>query len=740
MFRLLNLRRDKSEKHFIDIPDEPARPRTAKEIKGAKSARPRSISVSATATSSHGRRPATAKLPVTSTHRQYPGLEIPHLTQTPWEVERHKRNSTWKRSNPTRHVPANVFRDLPREVYDCILAQIEQLHLKDDDRACSSCYLNDLYSLSLTSRTWDKAARSVMYSKVTVLTNEDHNKLPKLRIKGTSRLKLLRRTLRERPALARQVRELHLSDFQVLYENASIEREEIVNIVASLVMACPYMERIVGFHIPFAHGFDRLSHALSTRTNLKERVWLLSESDTDSDEEDEGSDGFYHEARDPTERFLDLNSRQPLLSTLVLHQEQDQNSISLNFRAIVGTFRQFPVLRNLSISGLPANSFTNLALNALPRNLSSLRLENLPGINDKGLQRFTTSDAAVSIQRLTLINLEITSLITLSNILSCHLAALQRFTLIQDKAPGLSSRSSITDFHSPSLKFLHWEIRSQAGPPPRMIPLSSEESSEAPSFPFTNSDPICCLATSLLATGIKDGAFPSLRRIRIPHDPQGTIQNLCKPAATALLPADTAHLSMPHQLLGFKDAVHDKNGPRSPNVHSFNAFVTPNSPRADSAFDSPISSASASGPASVSGTSTPSPLTPLRSRLAAHSRILAARTDAAMSVRIFDPDGVLRLERRVGGFIGQIGSRIAYDLVPDARCGGRSAETHSAPDGLGSARSEWVVGIEDMVGEKGGGAEEGGDGTGDGEKFRGVCGHLVGGREGGGRGGAEKLF
>ena len=120
-----------------------------------------------------------------------------------------------------------------------------------------------------------------------VLANEDHGNLPRLKIRGTSKLKLLRRTLRENTGLARKVRELFVSDFQVLYQDATIEREEIVNLVASLVMACPRLERLIGFHIPFSHAFDRLSHALSTRSSLKERVWMLTKADRNSTEEDD---------------------------------------------------------------------------------------------------------------------------------------------------------------------------------------------------------------------------------------------------------------------------------------------------------------------------------------------------------------------------------------------------------------------------------------------------------------------
>ena len=226
------------------------------------------------------------------------------------------------------------------------------------------------------------------YSKVRVLGDDSSCRLPKVRVPGTSRLKLLRRTLRERRALANMVREVHVPDFQALYLAASIERDEIVNLVASLVMACPNLERLVGFHIPFTHSFNRLSHALSTRTALKERVWVLANALVEEDENEiDSSEDYYHAACDPMERFLELNSNHGNLSTLVINQESAQPAIDLTYRAIVGTIRKLPALRHLSLSGLSASSFSNLALNSLPSNLQSLRLENLPGINDKGHRR-----------------------------------------------------------------------------------------------------------------------------------------------------------------------------------------------------------------------------------------------------------------------------------------------------------------------------------------------------------------
>lgn len=525
-----------------------------------------------------------------------------------------------------------------------------------------------------------------MYSKAHVVGLEAHPATTKSKGKVPSRLRLLRRTLRERPSLARLVHELHLPGFQTLYQHASIERERIVDLVASLVMACPFLERLVGFHIPFTQYFDRLSYALATRTKLRERVWLFSEPEDDyAAEEDDGKfDNYYLAACDPTERFLNLHTGHPLLTTLVLHRYSGECSPALNFRAIIGTLRHLPSLQHLSVSGLPAISFTNLMLNSLPPRLVSLRLENLPGINDKGLQRFLTSHLSVAIERLTLINLELSSLLTISFILSEYLANLKRFTVAQFRTPDLGPRTSVPDFTSPTLQFLHFEIRSQAGPAMDPFSIDPRKSVE---FPFSNPEPISCLATSLLASKIEEGAFPALRRVRVPFDPQGLMQARCRPRATALLPSDTTVFAHPVQ----KSGAHYCGFMLDEHLSNHRSFDTdqssctmPPSPRADSAIDSPT----------FDTTSASSALLPSKTRLAAQARILAARKVPLMKILVYDPEGELYINSATGGFMGDLGSDIVYEVKPDrSRWPGNR-------DQSGPPQPEWTAGIEDLVDER----------------------------------------
>ncbi|KAF2712292.1 hypothetical protein K504DRAFT_499394 [Pleomassaria siparia CBS 279.74] len=617
--------------------------------------------------------------------------ETPRLTQTPWERERYKKNSTWRRSKVQYPFSAQVSKKFPREVYNYIVDQLAQLHFEVDE-ACP-CYLRDLHSLSLTSRAWYGAVTPTMYRKAWVLTNENHPNMLKLKIKGSSRLKVLRRTLRERSVLAQYVQELHMTEHMSLYQDASIEREEIVNLVASVVMACPNLERLVGFHVPYTHSFDRLSHALSTRRKLKERVWLLTENPYPEfdDEEEDLSNNYYNAACDPMERFLELHSTHPSLTTLVLHQEQSCLSVPLNFRAIVGTFRQLPALRHLSISGLSTSSFTTMTLNALPPYLKSLRLENLPGVSDKGIQRFAASYLATSLESIVLIDLEVSSLVTISTIMSTK--NLRHFILAQDIAPTLRSVDDVPILQSKTLQYIHWEIRSQ-------VVLMNHHSTT--SFPFSNTEPVACLAMSILSTHIRNGLFPSLRKICAPHDPQGLLQTLCKPPIPALPPSDILTLLSRQQSSGpssshkchmeglpsfsFTDISVDLISSTPGSLLNLSPKVQPSSPMS-SIFDISPSSSHSKNNSIPDRTSASSPLF---SRVAAEAHIVSAHRKPLITVRVTKPEGDITLKTAIGGFLGKHDSNIVYEMWSDRS---QSRDLEGA-----ECVSDWITGVAGVAG------------------------------------------
>ena len=164
-------------------------------------------------------------------------------------------------------------------------------------------------------------------------------------------------------------------------------------------------------------------------------------------------------------------------------------------------FRKLPALRHLVISHFSAEDFNDRTLQAVPA-LDSLRLERLPGVTDKGLSRFAGSTAATTLSRLSLVNLEITSLTVLSKFLA-NLNKLQRFTLVQDTPPGILPGvvAPRPRFASSSLQYLHWDVLTPG------------------------------LSIYDLAESIEAGAMPSLRTIRALSDPDGLLQALCRPLA-----------------------------------------------------------------------------------------------------------------------------------------------------------------------------------------------------------------
>lgn len=141
---------------------DPPRPCTASQIESRSSiSSVPSSHYASSATSAKSRRSSATSYSSTISKINY---DIPHLTKTPWELDRHKKNSVWRRTRMEHEnpFPPSVFKKLPREVYDCIVEQLEQLHL-GEEQSCQSCYLRDLCSLSLTSRAWDRAATLQMY-------------------------------------------------------------------------------------------------------------------------------------------------------------------------------------------------------------------------------------------------------------------------------------------------------------------------------------------------------------------------------------------------------------------------------------------------------------------------------------------------------------------------------------------------------------------------------------------------
>ncbi|KKZ62577.1 hypothetical protein EMCG_02985 [[Emmonsia] crescens] len=451
-------------------------------------------------------------------------------------------------SGPREQLPFS--RPLPQEAYDCILSHLKYSHLASNCEGCLTCYMRDLYSLALTSRAWEKAVRGKLYNKIYIQGNDSPAQLKKYKWKRGSRLRLLRRSLRERKLLANAVFELRVPDLETATGGngkQSITAQEYRDLVASVVMVCPNLERLVGLSLPYNHEFDRLTHALSTRKKLKEHAWIIGENS----EIIERSNKQTSELLDNGQvfQFLNYQASWSNLETLMLH--------SLDSRGVVGHgvfLRMFNFLlsiRHLTICGFHADDFTDRTLLFLPQ-LISLRLENLPGLTENGLAHYSTRPEARALESLTLIELNISSLLIISKILA-SLRKLERFSIVQTQTvPTLSDEGMVFQplLASSVLKQLHWDVA---------CPDTNGSLNDFQYFPPLSSLSKSNTANSHLAQSILNSGFPCLESLRAPHDmdPLGALQAVCRPTRNGqiMVPADryslprSSHGSIPRRPL-----------------------------------------------------------------------------------------------------------------------------------------------------------------------------------------------
>ena len=341
------------------------------------------------------------------------------------------------------------------------------------------------------------------------------------------RLKLLRRTLRERSYLAQHVRQLKVPR---LHMEGDPSRTEMISMVASLVMACPNLERLVGFYPVYTHEFDRLTHALSTRKKLKEQMWLIGENAAITQRSQKQlAPGLM----DPEQKdsFVHFHDAWTSLTTLFLHSPGFgilEKDIFVNIRSDgdprrvqgPGILHRLPALKHLCISNFDMDDFDDFTLQHLPA-LHSLRLQDLEGVTFWGLSEFSRTTNAFPLRNLSLINLDVKYISAISNLL-LHLKNMKRFTLVQDSSPEVAEGEIAIQpiVASHLLEFLHWEI---------IVPGP---------------------ANINLANSIKAGGFPSLRTLRAPSDHLGLLQALCKPRAQIQLPGDWNRINNAHGVAG----------------------------------------------------------------------------------------------------------------------------------------------------------------------------------------------
>lgn len=373
--------------------------------------------------------------------------------------------------------------------------------------------------------------------------------MKKYRLKRGSRLRLLRRTLRERKLLANLVLELHIPEPDISPTSANGKMnpqwEDYRDLVASVVMVCPNLERLIGFNMSFHHEFDRLTYALSTRKRLREHQWILGEPvDRTVSPEDKNARNVSSsptkisstagKSLEPHQAFelLHYHSCWSNLETLMLH--------SLNMGGVLEhgvflrIFNRLPSLRHLCISSFDADAFTDRTLQFLPP-LESLRLENLRGVTDGGIAQYVSRPEASMIRSLTLIEQNISSLLVISKIFA-SLRLLEKFNFVQStRLPTLPSEAMVFQpvLASATLKQLHWDVTG---------PESAAGLGKLLDLPFVTphkpyDSPNFHLAQSILYSG-----FPQLAELRAPSDiePPGILQSVCRPVphGQALIPSD----------------------------------------------------------------------------------------------------------------------------------------------------------------------------------------------------------
>lgn len=365
---------------------------------------------------------------------------------------------------------------------------------------------------------------SSRYEKIHLVGSDSPLKLKKYKMKAGVRLKLLRRTLRERRVLAQ-----HLIEFKPPrpHPDEDLDGKEIINLVASIVMTCPNLERLIGFYPVYHHEFDRLTHALSTRRKLKEHVWIIGENGAITQRSlKQLPPGLMD--WEQVDSFLHYHHQWTSLCTLFLHSHKGG---ILERDVFSTTLQHLPSLQNLSISNFDIDDFDDMILRDLPP-LQSLRLQDLEGITYSGLSDFARSPSAQSLRSLSLVHLDLAYFSTLTTLL-LYLQRLTRFTIVQESSPVVPDDELIFQpiIGSSSLNYLHWDI---------LRPGTANQN---------------------LASSIRANGFPSLRTMRAPSDHDGLLQSLCRPRATILLPSDK-----------YSKAYRTANAPENPNPLSLNLF------------------------------------------------------------------------------------------------------------------------------------------------------------------------
>lgn len=490
------------------------------------------------------------------------------------------------------------------------------------------------------------------YEDIQLVGSENLYWKKKYKLGDGARLTLLRRTLRRTPQIGAIVHSL-----KVPAQPGSMGTESYHNLVASVIMACPNLERLAGFYPPYTGAFNRLFQALSTRQRLKQMDWIVEPSPVQRHSRSRSASSANianilskrstgttqsSSAGKGNTSFLEYHNNWMYLKSLSIHCQP--GAILPPDALSASTFSRLPALQHLYLSNLTPSVCNDATLMNLPP-LQTLSLSNLPGITSMGLSSFVARSAGQPITQLTLRNMDLCSLPVLARLLA-NLPKLRTLNIVQALPPVLPRDEVIWLFPylaSKTLRKLHWDI-----------------TSAKPTSPASEADHI--LTRSIAAHG-----FPALRVVRALNDGDGIFQALCRPRSRIDLPTDRFRL--PAQGFGSRPSLSSDgtqpgtSGGGRPSLSSSSSGGSLKKSSSSSSTSSSSSGVSPISPLDLTGRRSGSDL--VAARLAAQSRIEAAYRAPKVLVNVVDEDGTVNEKFGIGGHIGTVGSKINYHLMPD---------------------------------------------------------------------------
>ncbi|KAI1334992.1 hypothetical protein F5Y15DRAFT_428498 [Xylariaceae sp. FL0016] len=551
----------------------------------------------------------------------------------------YQRPALLKQARPyrRRREQGEILAALPDEVLGLVLDNLRASHLAPNSVSCATCMMRDFCSVALSSKKLLKAAQIALYEDIQLVGADTHTQKKRLKLNFGSRLVLLRRSIRANPTIAVLVKSLKAPAVP-----QGVPLDQYQNLVASIIMACPNFERLVGFHQGYDFSFNRLFHALATREQLTEMHWTLEASRFQMKRRmsnaapmlNAGNPNYQEAPGDlhpqQSHDFQDLHADWSNLETLSIHCLPGATLTPVSL--LPDIIANMPALKNLHLSHLPFTAFNDANLLSLP-SLECLTLSHLPGISSEGLSSFARRPSSLSIKKLTLNHVDVDSLPAIAQLLS-NLTNLETFTLVQALTPLLPANEMIWLYPylaSPSIKKIHWDLTA-----------------------FTS---CATAADDILAKSIAARGFPALTTLRTPNDPDGIFQMLCRPL-DRIEQASDRFRGLVAKAGNSATITKPRSPPDSP--------MTPTTPKTTPGLKSPGASGGLDFP--MADELFPSKVSSnlAQSRMAAQSRLEAARArPGRFIVNVVDDDGSISDTWAIGSFIGTVGSKVAYCVTPD---------------------------------------------------------------------------